>query len=102
MVLLLRSLEIRQFKPNQIILGELEECAEILFVQKGRYLIGFEINKIKKFRLLFGERTVIGGFNVCFNQRSYFIYKSATSMKCMAIRKMNWLRLLSNFPEFEA
>jgi hypothetical protein len=98
MVRLLRSLEIRQFQPNQFILGELEECLEILFVEEGRYNIGFEVNKHKKFRLVFGERTVIGGFNISFNQRSYFIYKSATFMKCMAIRKIHWLKLLTDFP----
>jgi hypothetical protein len=50
---------------------------------------------------MFGERTVIGGFNVCFNQRSFFIYKSFTDLKGMAIRKTSWQKLLSQFPFYK-
>ena len=51
MVKLMRNLEIRKFRANEMILNELEECDEILFVQSGRYAIGYEINKQKMYRL---------------------------------------------------
>ena len=51
MVKLMRKLEIRKFRAHEIILNELEECDEIIFVQSGRYAIGYEINKLKMYRL---------------------------------------------------
>ena len=61
-----RLLENRCFNAREQILGELEECQDLLFVQKGLYVVGYEINKVEKLKLLFGERTTIGGFNMCF------------------------------------
>jgi len=66
MIQILRSLEVRSFKRREIILEELQEVTEILFVQTGRYDIGYEINKVLKFRLQFGPRSIIGGFNLVF------------------------------------
>ena len=51
MISLLRTLEIRKFHAGEMILNELEECNEMTFVQSGRYAIGYEINKLKMFRL---------------------------------------------------
>lgn len=41
---MMNSLEIRKFIPNQIIYNEMEESAEILFVEKGKYDVGYKIN----------------------------------------------------------
>jgi hypothetical protein len=41
----MRSLHIRYYEANQIIVKELDECMEILFIFKGKYNIGYEINK---------------------------------------------------------
>lgn len=38
-------LEYREFPPNKVIVNELDECAEVLFIERGRYDIGYEINK---------------------------------------------------------
>ena len=101
MIKLLRSLEVRRFNANEMILNELEECHEIIFVQSGRYAVGYEINKLKMFRLQFGERTIIGGFNLCFNQRSFFIYKANTQVTGMAVRKKTFVPLIEEFPIFK-
>lgn len=47
---LMNSLEIRKFREGQIIAHEMEESLEVMFVNKGRYDIGYEINNKKFFR----------------------------------------------------
>ena len=37
-------LEIRLIKKGTIIADQLEECNEILFVERGKYMMGFQIN----------------------------------------------------------
>ena len=51
MISLLRDLEPRYFDANQTIFRELEEATEFYFVQKGKYDIGYEVNKVRKYRL---------------------------------------------------
>ena len=57
MIFLLQHLEVRMYEANEIILNEIDECHEVLFIQKGTYNIGYEINKVARFRLQFGSRT---------------------------------------------
>ena len=47
---LMNSLEIRKFREGEIIANEMEESLEVMFVNKGRYDIGYEINNKKFFR----------------------------------------------------
>jgi hypothetical protein len=58
----MHSLEKRRMLKGEIIAKELEECGEVLFVMEGRYNVGYEINKIVKFRKQFGPSTTIGSF----------------------------------------
>ena len=83
-----------------MIANEMEECLEVLFVEQGRYDVGYEINKQKFWRRQFGESTVIGGFNICFNRRHFFIIRARTDLSCLAIRKEKFINLINQFPEF--
>ena len=47
---LLNRLEIRKFREGQIIANEMEEGLEVMFVEKGRYDVGYEINNKRFFR----------------------------------------------------
>ena len=76
----MRSLEARFFLEHEIIQKELDECLEVLFVLEGRYAIGYEINKIKKYRRQFGPSTIIGGFNMCFQKRYFFHFIAQSNM----------------------
>ena len=51
MLSILQALEVRNFDKKQYIFKELEECHEVYFIQKGYYNVGYEINKINKYRL---------------------------------------------------
>ena len=59
---LMNSLEIRKFREGEIIANEMEECLEVMFMVKGRYDVGYEINNKMFFRRQFGQSTNIGGF----------------------------------------
>ena len=62
MILILSALEMRRFLKDEIISKEMDESFEILFVESGKYDIGYEVNKKPFYRLRFGESTQIGGF----------------------------------------
>lgn len=45
MIDIMTQLEVRYFEPQDYILKELDAVPEIYFITKGRYDIGYEINK---------------------------------------------------------
>ena len=47
----MRNIEVRYYHAGDAIMKELQECDEVLFIVKGRYNIGYEINKVQKLRL---------------------------------------------------
>ena len=89
MICLMKFLEPRTYKVGSVIHEELSEVEECLFVLKGSYFVGYEINKIRKMRLHFPPGTVIGGFESTFNVQSMFIYKCKNEIEGFAIRKPN-------------
>ena len=52
---------------NLIIIDEMDEMIEIFFVDKGSIIIGYEINKQKKYCIKYTDKCVIGAFGVTFN-----------------------------------
>jgi hypothetical protein len=82
MMRFLSCLEPRQFQKDEIILRDLEEVEEILFVIKGEYLIGYTLNNIEHFALKLHDRTVIGDMSIMFNRRSEFMYKAISYIDC--------------------
>ena len=102
MINLLNSLEYRQFQNSQILVHELQECTELLFVEQGRYNIGYEINKKTYFRKQRGPISIIGGYQICHNKRFEFIYKTCNALKGHAIRKINFQRLMNSNQIFKS
>ena len=70
------SLEPRIYKMNEIIYEELDDALEILFVMRGTYNVGYILNQQAAYRLQFTDRTIIAGFNMVFNKRIMYRYKS--------------------------
>lgn len=64
LIYFLEHLEPRQFKKGQMLCTELESPSEMYFIMTGKYDIGYELNSKKVYRLQFGERTIVGGFNM--------------------------------------
>ena len=44
MIDLMNSLEVRFYKNGEILANELDECLELIFVEKGTYRVGYGVN----------------------------------------------------------
>jgi CRP-like cAMP-binding protein len=86
----LKRLEPIHYPAKEIIFNELDDVNEVIFVEKGLYDVGYEINKqiVLKMRQL--NKTVIGTFEVCFDKRILFIFKTFTECKGYIIRKQKF------------
>ena len=101
MLYILKALEPICIPAKEIIYYELDEVNEIIFVEEGKYDVGYEINKVKKFKLRLTKNSVIGAFNVLFDRRQNFIYRAYTDCKGYFIRKIGWKKILNMYPEFK-
>jgi len=77
---LLNRLETRFYHEDEMIANEMDEASELIFVEQGRYKVGYEINKKRFYKRVFGESTTIGGFEICYKKRYMFVYASTTYM----------------------
>ena len=84
---MLSSLEPRFDERGNILVDELDEFQEVLFVMKGHILVGYECNKIKTYCIKYSYGCNVGAFGVTINQRSSYIYLCATRIEGHAIRK---------------
>jgi hypothetical protein len=96
---LLTKLEPWFEKKHTILVDEVAELNEITFVSKGSIVIGYEINKQKKYCIKFKNNCVVGAFECTFNRRSSFIYTCLTECKGFFIRKNQWHSLIEDHEE---
>jgi len=91
MIDILKSLEPRRYPENEIIYQELDEILEMTFMITGSFNVGYEINKVKKYKLHFNcgknDDSTFGGFNTLFFKKSMFIYKCKNEIEGYAIRR---------------
>ena len=99
MMQLLRVLEPRTEKRGAILNDEHEEVTEILFVEKGQVVVGYEIAKQKKYCIKYPKHFVVGAYEMSFNQKSSFIYTAYSALAGHAVRKSNWWNLLNDHPD---
>lgn len=74
MMQMLMRLEPRYEPAGTILVDELDEMTEIIFVYEGDINVGYEINKQKKYCFKFKDKCVIGSYGINFDQRACFIY----------------------------
>ena len=98
MIYVISNLEPFEELKHTILANELYEFNEILFVNKGKVVIGYEINKQKRYCLQFTNKCVVGAFGLTFNQRSKFIYTSLTKISGYFIRQNHWMGVLEDYP----
>ena len=84
------SLEPRLELKHEIIIDELDEVGEITFVTKGQVVVGYEINKQKRYCIKFSDCLVIGAYEVQFDKRSSHIYTALTNCEGLFLRKISW------------
>lgn len=97
MIQLMNALELRTFKDNEIIANEQDEALEVLFIDRGTYDVGYEINKTAFYKRRFGPSTTIGGFQVCYRKRFSFVYKSHSNLRGLAVRKEKFIQIITQF-----
>ena len=88
--------------PGESIAQEMEESLEVLFVHKGYYQVGYEINNKEFLRLKFGPSTIIGGMQIAFKKRFSFVYRAKTKMICYALRRQKYHQIQTDFSFFMA
>jgi CRP-like cAMP-binding protein len=98
MITVLQFLEPVMYTAGSYIFSELDDVNEVVFIESGMYDVGYEINKKVILKLRCPARTVIGGFEVCFDKRILFIFKAFTDCKGYIIRKKNFRSLEAKFP----
>lgn len=99
MITILQSLEPIRFAARTLIFNELDDVNEVVFIEKGLYDIGYEINKKNIFKLRQPNKSVIGSFEVCFDKRMLFIFKTFHECRGYLIRKQNFRSLEKEFPD---
>jgi len=98
MIAILQRLEPIQFQAKKIIYNELDDVNEVVFIEQGMYDIGYEINKKPHLKLRHANKTVIGMFEVCFDKRNLFIYRTFKHCTGYIIRKRAFRELQEDFP----
>lgn len=96
----LRLLEPRFVKKEEVIYLAIEEVEEMYFIMDGTVDIGFECSRKAKFVLRLPKRNVIGAFNATFNKKTMFIYKASSEVNSYIIRKRQWVEHIDN-PDFK-
>lgn len=100
MIDLLNSLEYRSYVADELIANELDECHELLFVQQGKYCVGYQINNKVYYRKELGKYSIIGGVQIMFHKRFQFLYKCISRIQGLAIRKERFLEIMDQWPIF--
>ena len=99
MMFILQHLEPFNEKRNTILVDEFDAFDLIQFIHKGTVMVGFEINKIKKYCLKYFNKCIIGAYGITFNKRASFIYKAGSDVHGFFIRKHHWMESLEEFPK---
>lgn len=94
-------LEVRRIDQQTVIEEELGECNEVIFVEKGQYAMGFQINKTAHYKINFREGSIIHAFNVLYECRSQYMIKASTDMECNTVKKTALKEILLQHPNFE-
>ena len=98
----MQSLQIRFFERGTMIRETFEESLEVVFVEKGKYDYGYEVNKKRMFRRRFQHSTIIGGFEIIQNKRHMFLIRAHTKIQGYAVIKKDWVSIMKEFPYFKS
>ena len=86
MIKLITCLEPNRDTRRTVLLDELEDVCEVIFIMSGKVVIGYEINKEKRYAIRFKDKCIIGAYSCTFNKRSDFIYTALTDTESLFIR----------------
>ena len=98
MICLLQNLESRTEEKDTILYRELDEIAEILFIESGIMDVGFEITRKPRYVVRLNKGSLIGAYNCCENVKTLFIFRCRTEIHGFMMRKHIWISLLEDYP----
>lgn len=75
---------------------------QLSFVVKGKYAVGYTVNNKERYVIRLKEKTLIGGFEMCYDRTSCFNYKALNEMNILFIRRKDWKCLIDDHPVFYA
>lgn len=87
---LLNCLEPRREDRGVILHDELDEVNEVIFFEDGVVNVGFDLNRKKTYVVRIDCDILIGGYNVTFDKRCNFVYKTSQACSGFSIRRTNW------------
>jgi hypothetical protein len=87
---LLYHLEPRREEKDVILHNELDEVNEAIFFERGLVDIGFEINRKRHFVVRLTKDIQIGSYNITFDKRSRYIFKTKKACTGFSIRRISW------------
>lgn len=64
---------------------------------KGTFIVGYEINKKRKYKLKFKGGTHFGLYNCIFNKKSMFMYKCIEFIEGYSLRLQGWQTVEAKF-----
>jgi hypothetical protein len=79
MMHLLKNMHPRKLDHGAIVLNELDEVLEVIFIENGHIDVGFRINDKKRFVLRLFDYSNIGSYLCMNNMKSLYIYKVASN-----------------------
>lgn len=100
MMNVMQNLEPRKYQKNDLILYDLEEVDEVIFVCSGQYGVGYLLNNQQYLSVKIGQKSVIGDHSVMFHKRSEFLYKALSDMDCYGLRKNKFYQIFDKYKEF--
>lgn len=99
MISMFMKLEPRFENKGNVIFGELDEINEIIFHQKGKIDIGFEITRKHYMVLRIEKGSIVGAYNCITNKPNQFVYKAISQVEGYMLRKQAWVELSEEFDE---
>jgi hypothetical protein len=92
---ILSNLEPIQYQKEELIMDELDEVNQVIFILRDAYHVGFYINKGVQYKLKLKQFS-IGDYFITFNMKSQYAYKAACQCSGYFIRRKNWYAILND------
>ena len=67
---------------------------------KGKYRVGYEVNRKETLKIQFTKGSKIGAFECSYDKRSIYVYRAVTDVEGFFMFKKNWKKLEADHPLF--
>jgi hypothetical protein len=94
MICCLTHLEPRFEGRGTILLDEMDEISEVLFITKGKIDIGYVLNYKTKYVIRLSDNCLIGAYCCSYNKRATNVYRCKTDCFGYFIRKEYWNEMM--------